>query len=88
MERVKIQDRGIIELPKKLLDKFKLEKGVEFDLFYDSETLYLKRVFKSLKDISFKEIAQPFREMAKKENLNSDHVIKKIKEFRMKGKSK
>lgn len=82
MEKVKLLDKGIIELPAKIIEKFKLEKGMEFDLFSDSETLYLKRVFKSLKEKSFHEVARPFREMAKGEKLKTSDVTEEIKRYR------
>lgn len=85
MEKVKLLDKGIIELPKNILEKFKLEKGMEFDLFFDSETIYLKRVFKSLKDEPFNEVASPFRKMAKKEKLRTEDVAEEIKKYRKKG---
>jgi len=82
MEKVKLLDKGVIELPEKVLEKFKLEKGMEFDIFVDSETIYLKRVFKSLKDIPFREVAKPFREMAKKEKLKSEDIVEEIRKYR------
>ena len=82
MEKVKLLDKGVIELPEKVLEKFKLEKGMEFDIFVDSETIYLKRVFKSLKDIPFREVAKPFREMAKKEKLKSEDIAEEIRRYR------
>lgn len=85
MEKVKLQDKGIIELPRKVREKFGVEEGMEFDLFFDSETIYLKRVFKSLKDKSFNEIVRPFREMAKKEKLKAIDVAEEIKKYRKKG---
>lgn len=85
MEKVKLQDKGIIELPEKVLEKFKLERGMEFDLFVDSETIYLKRVFKSLKDVPFGEVAKPFREMAKREKLKPEDVAEEIRRYRKKG---
>ena len=85
MEKVKLLDKGVIELPEKVLEKFKLEKGMEFDIFVDSETIYLKRVFKSLKDIPFREVAKPFREMAKKEKLKSEDIAEEIRRYRKKG---
>jgi bifunctional DNA-binding transcriptional regulator/antitoxin component of YhaV-PrlF toxin-antitoxin module len=84
MEKVKLQDKGIIELPEKVLEKFKLERGMEFDLFVDSETIYLKRVFKSLKDVSFGKVAKPFREMAKREKLKPEDVAEEIRRYRKK----
>jgi AbrB family looped-hinge helix DNA binding protein len=85
MEKVKLLDKGIIELPKRVREKFRLEKGMEFDLFVDSETIYLKRVFKSLKDVPFSEVAKPFREMAKKEKLKPEDVSEEIRRYRKKG---
>ena len=85
MEKVKLLDKGNIELPKNLLEKFGLEKGMEFDLFFDSDTIYLKRVFKSLKDETFSEVAKPFREMAKKKDLKVQDVAKEIEKYRKKG---
>ena len=85
MEKVKLLDKGNIELPKNLLEKFRLEKGMEFDLFFDSDTIYLKRVFKSLKDESFSEVARPFREMAKKQDLKAQDVAKEIEKYRKEG---
>ncbi len=84
MEKVKLLDKGIIELPKNIREKFKLEKGMEFDLFFDSETIYLKRIFKSLKDKPFSEVAMPFREMAKKEKLTTEDVTMEIQQYRKK----
>ncbi|MBM4137755.1 MAG: hypothetical protein FJ241_13135 [Nitrospira sp.] len=85
MEKVKLLDKGVIELPQKVRKRFGLEKGTEFDLFVDSETIYLKRVFKSLKDATFREIAAPFREMGKKERLKIEDVTDEIKKYRRKG---
>lgn len=85
MEKVKLLDRGVIELPEKICKRFGLEKGIEFDLFFDSETIYLKRVFKPLKDMTFREVAAPFREMAKKEKWKAEDVTKEIKKYRKKG---
>jgi|GEM_PF-2173058 len=85
MEKVKLLDKGIIELPRKVREKFGLEKGTEFDLFFDSETIYLKRVFKSLKEKPFSEVVRPFREMAKKEKLRSIDVAEEINKYRKKG---
>ena len=85
MEKVILMDKGNIELPKNLLEKFRLEKGMEFDLFFDSDTIYLKRVFKSLKDVTFSEVARPFREMAKKKDLKAQDVTKEIEKYRKKG---
>ncbi len=84
MEKVKLLDKGIIELPKNICEKFKLKQGMEFDLFFDSETIYLKRVFKSLKDKPFSEVARPFREMAKKEKLKTEDVAEEISKYRKK----
>lgn len=84
MEKVKLLDRGVIELPEKVRKRFGLEKGAEFDLFFDSETIYLKRVFKSLKDMSLREVTAPFREMAKKEGLKVEDVTEEIKKYRKK----
>ena len=39
MEKVKLLDKGIIELPEKVCKRFGLEKGTEFDIFFDSDTL-------------------------------------------------
>jgi len=85
MEKVILQDKGTIEFPKNVLEKFRLEKGMEFDLFFDSDTIYLKRIFKSLKDETFSEVARPFREMAKKQKLKAQDVAEEIKEYRKKG---
>lgn len=85
MEKAKMLDKGIIELPEKVCEKFGLEKGMEFDLFFDSETIYLKRIFKSLKDKTFSEVASPFREMAKKKQLKVEDVTEEIKKYREKG---
>ena len=85
MEKVRLLDKGIIELPKRVRDKFRLEKGEEFDLFFDYDTIYLKRVFKSLKDKSFREVARPFREMAKKEKLKTIDVSEEINNYRKRG---
>jgi bifunctional DNA-binding transcriptional regulator/antitoxin component of YhaV-PrlF toxin-antitoxin module len=85
MGKVKLQDKGVIELPEKVIEKFKLEKGMEFDLFVDSETIYLKRIFKSLKDVPFREVAKPFREMAKKEKLKPEVIAEEIRRYREKG---
>ncbi len=84
MEKVKLQDKGLIALPNKVRQKFGLEKGMEFDLFIDADTIYLKRVFTSLKKESFREIAVPFREMAKKEKLKPEDVAEEIKRYREK----
>lgn len=85
MEKIKLLDKGNIELPGYILEKFNLEKGMEFGLFYDSDTIYLKRVYKSLKDETFSEVARPFREMAKKEKLKAKDVAEEIKKYRNKG---
>jgi len=85
MEKIKLLDRGVIELPKNIRDKFGLEKGMEFNLYFDSDTLYLKRVFKSLKEKSFREVAGAFREMAKKEKLRDVDVTEEIRRYRRKG---
>ena len=85
MEKVKLMDSGMIEFPKNVCDKFKLKKGMEFGLFFDSETIHLKRVYKSLKDMTFSEVASPFRKMAKKEKLKIDDVAEEIKKYRKKG---
>ncbi len=53
MEKVKLLNKGNIELPRNLLEKFRLEEGMEFALFFDSNTIYLKRVLKSLEDETF-----------------------------------
>jgi bifunctional DNA-binding transcriptional regulator/antitoxin component of YhaV-PrlF toxin-antitoxin module len=84
MEKVKLLDKGVIELPEKVRKRFGLEKGTEFDLLFDSETIYLKRVFKSLKDMTFGEVAAPFREMAKKERLKVEDITEEIKKYRKK----
>lgn len=84
MEKVKLLDKGIVELPEKVCKKFGLEKGTEFDLFFDSQTIYLKRVFKSLKNTTFREVAAPFRAMAKKEGLKVEDVTEEIKKYRKK----
>jgi AbrB family looped-hinge helix DNA binding protein len=84
MEKVKLLEKGIIELPKNVRKRFGLERGTEFDLFVDADTIYLKRVFKSLKDETFREIAKPFREMAKKEKLKEEDVAEEIKKYRKK----
>jgi hypothetical protein len=84
MEKVKLLDKSTIELPEKVCKMFGLEKGAEFDLFFDSETIYLKRVFKSLKDMSLREVTAPFREMAKKEGLMVEDVTEEIKKYRKK----
>jgi len=85
MEKVKLLDKGVIELPEKILEKFNLKKGMEFDIFIDSETIYLKRVFKTLKDIPFDEVASVFREMAQKEKLKPEDVTEEIRKYRKKG---
>ena len=85
MEKIKLSDRGVIELPKNIRDKFGLEKGMEFNLYFDSDTIYLKRVFKSLKEKSFREVASVFREMAKKEKLRDVDVTEEIRRYRRKG---
>jgi hypothetical protein len=72
-------------LPKSVCEKFGLERSMEFDLFFDSDTIYLKRVFKSLKDVPFREVAKPFREMAKKEKLKPEVVAEEIRRYREKG---
>ena len=82
MEKVKLRNKGVIELPAEVLERFKLKKGMEFDIFVDSETIYLKRAFKSLKDIPFREVAKPFREMAKKERLKSEDIAEEIRKYR------
>jgi len=85
MEKVKLLDKGIIELPRNVCKRFGLEKGTEFDLFFDSETIYLKRIFKSLKDTTFRDVAAPFRAMSKKEKLKIEDVAEEIKKYRKKG---
>jgi len=85
MEKIKLSDRGVIELPKNIRDKFGIEKGMEFNLYFDSDTIYLKRVFKSLKEKSFREVASAFREMAKKEKLSDADVTEEIRRYRRKG---
>lgn len=85
MEKVKLLDKGVIELPEKICQKFNLKKGTEFDVFVDAETIYLKRVFKTLKDVPFSEVARSFREMTKKEGLKPKDVAEEIREYRMKG---
>ena len=39
MEKIKLLDKGNIELPKNILEKFRFEKGMEFNLFFDSDTI-------------------------------------------------
>ncbi len=78
MEKIKLLDKRTIELPKYLCEKFRLEKGTEFDLFFDNDTIYLKRVFKSIKEKSFREIANPFREMAERQKLKREDVAEEI----------
>ncbi|MBI4684796.1 MAG: hypothetical protein HY755_06315 [Nitrospirae bacterium] len=85
MEKVKLLDKGIIELPQEVCKKNRLEKGDEFDLFFDSETIYLKKVYKSIKNTSFIEIAAPFRAMAKKEKLKAEDVADEIRKYRKTG---
>ena len=85
MEKVKLLDKGIIELPKYVRDKFRLERGAEFDLFFDPDTIYLKRVFKSVKEKSFREIARPFREMAEKDRLKREDIAEEINQQRKRG---
>ncbi|MGP8329882.1 MAG: hypothetical protein ACT6FF_06150 [Methanosarcinaceae archaeon] len=85
MEKIKLLDKGNIELPKNVLETFRFEKGMEFNLFFDSDTIYLKRIYKSLKGKTFGEIARPFREMAKKEKLKPEDVAEEIKKYRKKG---
>ena len=85
MEKVTLLDKGVIELPGKVLKKFKLKKGMEFDVFIDSETIYLKRVFKTLKEVPFGEVAKSFREMTKKEKLKPEDVAEEIRKYRKKG---
>lgn len=85
MEKIKLLDKGNIELPKNLLETFRFEKGMEFNLFFDSDTIYLKRIYKSLKDETFGEVARPFKEMAKKEKLKPEDVAEEIKKYRKKG---
>lgn len=85
MEKVKLLDKGVIELPEKICQKFNLKKGTEFDVFVDAETIYLKRVFKTLKDVPFREVARSFREMTKKEGLKPEDVAEEIRKYRKKG---
>jgi len=85
MEKIRLSDRWVIELPKNIRDKFGLEKGMEFNLYFDSDIIYLKRVFKSLKEKSFREVASAFREMAKKEKLRDVDVTEEIRRYRRKG---
>ncbi len=85
MQKVKLMNKGNIELPKNVLERFGLEKGAEFDLFFDFDTIYLKRIFKSLKDETFSEVAKPFREMAKKEEIKAEDVAEEIEKYRNKG---
>ena len=85
MEKVRLKEKGIIELPKNMQEKFGLEKDTEFDVFFDGETIYLKRVYKSLKDVPFGEVAKPFREMSKKQEMKPATVSEEIREYRKKG---
>jgi len=85
MQKVKLMNKGNIELPKNVLERFGLEKGAEFDLFFDFDTIYLKRIFKSLKDETFSEVARPFREMVKKEEIKAEDVAEEIEKYRNKG---
>jgi bifunctional DNA-binding transcriptional regulator/antitoxin component of YhaV-PrlF toxin-antitoxin module len=85
MEKVRLKEKGIIELPKNMQEKFGLEKDTEFDVFFDGETIYLKRVHKSLKDVPFGEVAKPFREMSKKQEMKPATVSEEIREYRKKG---
>lgn len=85
MEKVKLLNKGTIELPKYLREKLRLERDTEFDLFFDSDTIYLKRVFKSIKEKPFREIARPFREMAEKEKLKREDISEEIKQQRKRG---
>jgi bifunctional DNA-binding transcriptional regulator/antitoxin component of YhaV-PrlF toxin-antitoxin module len=85
MEKVRLKERGIIELPKSLQEKCGLEKDAEFDVFSDGETIYLKRVHKSLKDASFSDVAKPFRELALKEEVKPETVSEEIRQYRKKG---
>jgi hypothetical protein len=85
VEKIKLLDKGNIELPKNVLETFRFEKGMEFNLFFDSDTIYLKRIYKSLKDETFGEVAGPFRKMAKKEKLKPEDIAEEIKKYRKKG---
>lgn len=82
MEKVKLLDERTIRLPEEVQKRFELARGTEFGLFFDSETIYLKRVFKPVKEIPFREMAKPFREMAKKERLKREDVADQIKQQR------
>ena len=55
---------------------------MEFALFFDSNTIYLKRVLKSLEDETFSEVARPFRKMAKDRRLKVQDVAKEIENYR------
>jgi hypothetical protein len=37
VEKIKLLDKGNIELPKNVLETFRFEKGMEFNLFFDSD---------------------------------------------------
>jgi len=85
MEKVKLLNKGNIELPRNLLEKFRLEEGMEFALFFDSNTIYLKRMLKSLEDETFSEVARPFRKMAKEKRLKVQDIAKEIENYRKEG---
>jgi len=86
MQKIKVLDEGEILIPREIVEKLGIKEGSEFNIFADSETIYLKRIHRSAKDTPFKEIAKPFRVMATREGLTLKNVEEEIQKYRQ-GKS-
>ena len=82
MQKIKVSDEGEILIPKEIAKKLGIKEGSEFNIFADSETIYLKRIYRSVKDTPFKEIAKPFRVMVTREGLTLKNVEEEIQKYR------
>lgn len=82
MQKIKVLEEGEILIPKQIVKKLGIKEGSEFNIFADSETIYLRRIHRSVKDTPFKEIAKPFRIMATREGLTSKDVQDEIRKYR------
>ena len=81
LEITKLSSKGQVVLPQEIRKKMHLEEGEKFFVFYDQDTVILKKIERPSFDRA-RELVKKSRAWAKKAGLTPDDISKAVQKVR------
>jgi len=82
VELTRISEKGQVVIPSSLRRDMKINKSDKFLVFGENNTIILKKIEKPAFKKSFREIANPLQNIAKKSGLTKKNLEKAIRDVR------